>query len=963
MARTGTSIVMNSLKALEKLGQSVWIDFVARDFLRQGGLQRLIAEDGVSGVTSNPAIFQKAMVESDAYDGQIETALKSGDASVTAIYEELAIADIREAADQLRRTYDVADRHDGHVSLEVSPYLADDTAATIAEARRLWRTVGRENLMIKVPATPAGLPAIRQLIGDGINVNITLLFSQDVYEQVADAYLGGLEAVAARGEPIDGIASVASFFVSRIDASVEKEITKRLKTSSDDDAAALRRLRGEVAIANARLAYQRYLRLFAGPRWQRLAALGARPQRLLWASTGTKSPDFSDVLYVEQLIGADTVNTVPPKTLEAFRDHGRAHVTLTERIDEAHDALATLQRFGISLPRITDELVADGVRLFADAFDQLLGGLARKRAQMLGTTLNGAAMELAEEQESAVEQTLEAWSAAGNVRRLWRRDAGLWTGHDESSWLGWLDIVDQEPRELERIEALAANVRRDGLTDVLLLGMGGSSLGPEVIGRTFGAASGFPRLHVLDSTDPQQVRSFDGKVDLARTLFIVSSKSGTTLEPNVFMEYFYARAREAVGPDAVGERFVAITDPGSRLQQHAAEQRFRDVFLGVPGIGGRYSVLSNFGMVPAAVAGLDVRGFLGATRVMVRACGPDVPAAENPGVRLGLAMGVLGVNGRDKVTMIASPGIDGFGAWAEQLIAESTGKNGRGLIPVDGEPLGPPEVYGADRLFVYLRLASGADLAQDRAIEALARAGHPVVRIAIADARLLGQEFFRFEMATAVAGAIIGIDPFDQPDVEASKVATRELTDVFEREGSLPSEQPVFRHNGIALFADERNAEDLRSRGAAATLESWLGAHFARIAPGDYAATLAYVEQNDAHARTLQELRTLVRDRKRVATCLGFGPRFLHSTGQAYKGGPNSGVFLQITAEEAHDLVIPGRNVSFGVVKAAQARGDFRVLAERGRRALRAHVSGDLEAGLAELGDATRRALEQPAKA
>ncbi|HLN07899.1 MAG TPA: bifunctional transaldolase/phosoglucose isomerase [Xanthobacteraceae bacterium] len=952
---------MNPLKHLEALGQSVWIDFVARDFLRQGGLQRLVAHDGVSGVTSNPAIFEKAMVESDAYDALIETAIASGDASVTAIYEELAIADIREAADQLRRAYDVADRHDGHVSLEVSPYLAHDTEVTIAEARRLWRTVGRENLMIKVPATAAGLPAIRQLIADGINVNITLLFSQDVYEQVADAYVSGLEAVAARGDPIAGIAGVASFFVSRIDTAVEKEIAKRLKTLGNDDADALRRLRGTVAIANAKLAYQRYLRLFAGPRWQRLAALGARPQRLLWASTGTKSPDLSDVLYVEQLIGADTVNTMPPKTLEAFRDHGRARVTLTERIDEAHETLATLERFDISLSRITDDLVADGVRLFAEAFDELLGGLARKRAQMLGTALDGAAMELAGEQENAVEQAQEEWRAAGNGRRLWHRDAGLWTGHDESSWLDWLDIVDRETGDLERIEVLAADVRRGGFTDVLLLGMGGSSLGPEVIGRTFGTAAGFPRLHVLDSTDPQQVGSFEGKVDLGRTLFIVSSKSGTTLEPNVFMEYFYARAGEAAGPDRVGERFIAITDPGSRLQRHAAERRFRDVFLGVPGIGGRYSVLSNFGMVPAAVTGLDVRRFLDATRPMVRACGPDVPPAQNPGIRLGLAMGVLGVSGRDKVTVIASPAIDGFGAWAEQLIAESTGKNERGLIPVDGERLGPPEVYGADRLFIYLRLAGGADPTQGRAVDALARAGHPVVRIGIADAKLLGQEFFRFELATAVAGAIFGINPFDQPDVEASKTATRELTDVFEREGSLPSEQPVFRRNGIALFADAHNAQDLMSRGADSTLEGWLGAHFGRVAPGDYAATLAYVEQNEPHTRTLQELRMLVRDRKRVATCLGFGPRFLHSTGQAYKGGPNTGVFLQITTQDAHDLIIPGRNLSFGVIKAAQARGDFRVLAERGRRVLRAHVTGDLEAGLAELGNATRRALEHAA--
>ena len=949
---------MNRLKMLEKLGQSVWLDFLARDFLRKGDLARLIEQDGVSGVTSNPAIFEKAIVESDAYDAQIESAVASGYAPVTAIFEELATADIRAAADLLRRTYDAMAGRDGFVSLEVSPYLANDTDATIAEARRLWHTVGRENLMIKVPATAAGIPAVRTLIAKGINVNITLLFSQQAYEQVVDAYLGGLEEVADRGEPIERIASVASFFVSRIDAAVEKEVAKKLATArTDDERHALEHLRGTVAIANAKMAYQRYLRLFSGPRWQRLAELGARPQRLLWASTGTKNPAYRDVLYVEQLIGPDTVNTMPPKTLEAFRDHGEVRLTLTEAVEHAEQTLAALARAGISLDRITGELVTDGVRLFADAFDQLLGGVARRRRQVLGTSLNGQTMALGKALDTEVERAQEAWRAAGNVRRLWHKDARLWTGHREDAWLGWLDVADIELRDLEILENLAHDIRAAGFSDALLLGMGGSSLGPEVLAKTFGSATGFPRLHVLDSTDPQQIRAFEAKIDLARTLFIVSSKSGTTLEPNILMDYFWARAAEALGADAVGSHFIAVTDPGSRLYQRAEERGFRGIYPGLASIGGRYSVLSNFGMVPAAICGLDVRGLLETTRILVRACGPDVPPAENPGVQLGLVMGVLAGRGRDKVTIIASPGIDGFGAWAEQLIAESTGKDHKGLIPVEGEPLGPPSVYADDRLFVYLRLAGHADPAQDRAIEALERAGHPVVRIGMASADLIGQEFFRLEMATAVAGAVIGIDPFDQPDVEAAKIATRELTDVYERQGTLPAERPVFSHNGVDLFADEANAQELRRGGADSTLESWLGAHLARLGAGDYFAALAFIEQSDGHVRELQRLRTAIRDRKHVATCVGFGPRYLHSTGQAYKGGPNTGVFLQITADDPCDLVVPGRNVGFGVVKAAQARGDFRVLAERGRRLLRAHLKGDVDAGLAALGETARRAL------
>jgi transaldolase/glucose-6-phosphate isomerase len=948
---------MNRLKLLNTLGQSVWLDFLARDFLRKGGLERLIEMDGLSGVTSNPAIFEKAMVESDEYDAQAERAIAAGQASITTIYEELAIADIRAAADMLRRPYDVAEGRDGFVSLEVSPYLAFDTEGTIAEARRLWRAVGRENLMIKVPGTPPGIPAIRQLTSEGINVNITLLFSQDAYRQVIDAYMSGLEAMAARGEPIDRIASVASFFVSRIDTSADKQIEERLKSAREEERPRLEKLRGAVAIANAKMAYQIYLQELATPRWKRLLEKGARPQRLLWASTGTKNPDYSDVLYIDNLIGPDTVNTMPPKTIDAFRDHGNVRVTITDGVDQAKDALATLERAGISLDRITTDLMHDGVRLFADAFDQLLGGLARKRQRMLGTALDGQTMTLGKAAQAEIEKVQETWRAAGNVRRLWRREAALWTGHEEDQWLGWLDVAEATLHNIDSLEALASDVRKSGFTDALLMGMGGSSLGPEVLARTFAARQDHPRLHVLDSTDPQQIRQFERRIDLARTLFIVSSKSGTTLEPNIFMEYFHARAAQVLGAQEAGNRFIAITDPGSQLHRHAQQHGFRAVYLGVPSIGGRYSVLSNFGMVPAAISGVPVRRLLEKTRTMMQSCGPAVPPAENPAVQLGLVMGVLGAGGRDKITIVASPGIDSFGAWTEQLIAESTGKDGKGLIPIDSEPLGPPAVYGDDRLFIYLRLAGQADPAQDKAMDAIERAGHPVVRIGIADVELIGQEFFRLEFATAVAGAVMRIDPFDQPDVEAAKVATRELTEVYEREGALPSERPVFSYNGVDLFTDERNARELRSAGADSTLDSWLGAHFSRIKPGDYMAALAFIAQDKPHVAALLQLRTAVRDSKQVATCVGFGPRYLHSTGQAYKGGPRTGVFLQITADDAEDLVIPGRNVSFGVVKAAQARGDLRVLAERGQRVLRAHLKGDVEAGLAELGEAARRVL------
>ena len=951
-------IGMNPLQALREHGQSVWLDFLSRDFLANGGLERLVKEDGLAGVTANPSIFEKAIVDSAAYDADIERAIADGDPSVSAIYERLAIADIRRAADILRPVYDANAGRDGFVSLEVSPYIAMDTAATITEARRLRQAVARENLMIKVPGTAAGIPAIRALIGEGININITLLFSQHVYEQVVEAYLGGLEALAAAGRPLDRVASVASFFVSRIDTLADKQIAKRIDQTQDASArAALAGLRGKVAIANAKLAYQLYLRRFAGPRWEKLAGRGARTQRLLWASTGTKNPAYGDVLYIEELIGSDTVNTVPPKTMDAFRDHGRVRDRLLEDIGAAEETLASLGRAGISLDEITAQLVVDGVRLFADAFDQLLGALAAKRRRNLGPKLNDQAILLGDALDRDLGAAQEIWRVEGNVRRLWRKDAKLWTGHDESSWLDWLDIVDDELGRLDPLTSFAREIRTENFRDIVLLGMGGSSLGPEVLAQSLGSAAGSPALHVLDSTDPRQIRALENGIDPKRTLFIVSSKSGTTLEPNIFLDYFWSRVAALVGERQAGKHFVGITDPGSRLQKVAEQRGFRRIFSGVPGIGGRYSVLSNFGVVPLAASGRDVRVFLERARVMVRACGGDVPPAENPGVRLGLARGVLARRGRDKVTIVASPSIGDFGAWAEQLLAESTGKNGKGLIPIDAEPLGEPAVYGCDRVFIYLRDAQKPDAAQDRAMAALQQAGQPLVRLGMQDAGLLGQEFFRWEIATAVAGALIGIHPFDQPDVEASKLATRALTEAYERDGSLPAERPVFKDNGIALFADDANARALKAAGAGNTLESWLSAHFAGIRAGDYFAVLAYIERKPAHLESLQRLRTAIRDRKHIATCAEFGPRFLHSTGQAYKGGPNTGVFLQVTCEDALDLEIPGRKATFGVVKAAQARGDFRVLAERGRRVLRAHIVEDLGAGLAALGAAAEHAL------
>jgi len=559
---------------------------------------------------------------------------------------------------------------------------------------------------------------------------------------------------------------------------------------------------------------------------------------------------------------------------------------------------------------------------------------------------------------ASVKATMAEWQAGGKMKRLWEKDASLWTGSDEASWLGWLDIVDEQIAHRDQLRKVAEDVQSAGFQHVLLLGMGGSSLCPEVLRMTFGKIPGFPELHVLDSTDPAQVKEFESHVDIAKTLFIVSSKSGSTLEPNIFKQYFFERTKQVVGAEKAGSHFIAITDPGSKMQQVAEGDRFRSIFYGRPSIGGRYSALSNFGMVPAAIMGLDTKKFLDRTAEMVRACGEGVTVEENPGAVLGIILGTAAAARHDKVTIITSPGVSDLGAWLEQLLAESTGKLGKGIIPVDREQLAAPEAYGNDRVFVHLRLESEADAEQDGKIAAFEKVGHPVVRIVIADIYDLGQEFFRWEVATAVAGSILGINAFNQPDVEASKIATKNLTTEYEKTNSLPAENPVVEDSGIKVFTDEKNAAELaKTVGGDKSLGGYLKAHLGRIKAGDYFAVLAYIQMNPEHEARLQEIRHAVRDKKRVATCMGFGPRFLHSTGQAYKGGPNSGVFLQITCDDAVDLPVPGQKYTFGVVKAAQARGDFQVLAERGRRALRLHLGPDVKAGLATLSAAVKKAL------
>lgn len=948
----------NPLRELQDYGQSVWLDYIRRSLLTSRELQDLLDDDGLRGVTSNPAIFEKAIAGSSDYFDLLHSLASQSELDAKARYEILAIRDIQDTADLLFPVYQSSRRRDGYVSLEVSPLLARDTDGTLAEAKRLWKAVGRDNVMIKVPGTPEGIPAFRQLISEGINVNVTLLFSQEVYEQVAQAYIDGLEEFGRRSLDVGKVASVASFFISRIDSAVDALVGARLKVAKDPaEQALLRSVLGKVAIANAKLTYQRYGNIFRGERWEELAKRGAQTQRVLWASTGTKNPDYNDVVYVEELIGPETVNTMPPATLAAFRDHGRPRPSLVEDIEAAHDHMDTLQKLGFSMDQVTANLLTEGLELFSEAFHKLLTAVEKSTQGRLSANVSRQTYKLPAEIAGLVKAQVNDWRAEGKVRRLWEGDSSLWTNSDEDKWLGWLTITDDQLAHRHELTAAAEDARSGGFSHVLLLGMGGSSLCPEVLKMTFGTIPGYPELHVLDSTDPAQIKAIEEKVDIAKTLFLVSSKSGSTLEPNIFKQYFFERVKHVLGAEKAGSRFIAITDPGSKMELVAQGDKFRHIFHGLASIGGRYSALSDFGMVPAALMGLDAQKFLDRTEEMVHACKSCVPVDDNPGVVLGIILGTLALNGRDKVTIVASPGISDLGAWLEQLIAESTGKEGHGIIPVDREQLGPVDVYGEDRVFAYLRLESAPDPAQDDKVAALEQAGQPVVRIAVGETYDLGQEFFRWEIATAVAGSIIGINAFNQPDVEASKIATRNLTTEYERSGSLPAEKPILNEDGVRLFADEKNAGALKQAAASESLVEYLRSHLNRLKSRDYFALLAYVPMFANHEQRLQEMRHAVRDKKRVATCLGFGPRFLHSTGQAYKGGPNSGVFLQVTCDDGHDLPVPGQKYTFGTVKAAQARGDLQVLVDRNRRALRVHIGADIDAGLVKLNSAITRAL------
>ncbi len=894
-----TAKVNEPLAALTAAGTSVWLDQIRRSLIEGGELGRMVAEESLRGVTANPSIFEKAILGSEDYDDELRE-MGREDLDAAAIYDRIAIRDVQLAADVLAGVHRDSGGRDGFVSLEVAPDLAHNAENTIAAARLYWKALDRRNVMIKIPGTPEGTSAIEQAIYEGINVNVTLLFAVSAYDQVAEAYLRALERRQAEGKSLD-VHSVASFFVSRVDSNVDRKL----------EALGRSELAGKAALANARAAYRRFQEIYSGPRWDALRHAGASVQRPLWASTGVKNPDYEDTMYVDGLVGRDTVNTMPMATLHAVADHGKVRGATAEH-DPSAD-LEALEQAGIDLDQVTDELLVDGIKQFEEAMGRLLAGIEEQRVAVSTGRPPTIAGSLPGDLEASIAQRVKAALSERVAERVWRRDPSLWGGPgvpEIENRLGWLTVAETMLEHADDLEQFTDKCRADGFTDAVLLGMGGSSLGPEVIRRSFGELPDGLRLQVLDSTHPDVILSVQESVDLSKTIFIVSSKSGSTVETLSHYRHF----RQWAGP----EQFVVVTDPGSPLEDLARADRLRCCFRNPPDIGGRYSVLSYFGLVPAALMGVNVNGLLHGCQVAEQNCAHYDSSESNSGLWLGATVGELARQGRDKLTFLVAPPIESFGLWVEQLIAESTGKHGRGILPVAEEPVGAAAEYGGDRVFAYLRDPEEPDARLDEAIESLAAAGHPTLTLATRGAGDLGRVFFLAEFAVAVAGWVLEINPFDQPNVQEAKDNTKRVL-----ESGVPKIEEASDEQLRVLLADAE--------------------------PPHYVAVMGYVPPSPEFDQAIGELRETIRAATRAATTFGYGPRFLHSTGQLHKGGPPTGRFLQLISEPRRDADIPGAGYSFATLIAAQAAGDLQTLRAHELPAERVQLGHDPVAGMQKL--------------
>jgi len=918
---------MNPLQKLNKFGQSVWYDNIQRKLIRSGELAEMIEKGEIRGITSNPSIFNAAISKSADYDASLQPLAWAG-WTPEAIFWQMAVDDIKSVAQLFDVVYLETEKTDGYVSLEVNPLLAYDSEKTLADAKTLWKRVSAPNLMIKIPATKEGVAAIRKATAAGINVNATLIFSLDRYAEVIDAYLGGLEDRLKEGESIDEISSVASFFVSRVDTKIDGFL-QRMVNAGEIEAGDAKKLQGKAAVANARLAYQLFSDTLQSSRFKALQQKGGRAQRPLWASTGTKNPNYTDVVYIEELIGKDSVNTIPPATLAAFRDHGKVEKRIDTDLHKAEEVIGDLAEIGIEMSVVTSQLEVEGVQAFSDAYKELIGSI---QARVLDYQKGIRSLE------KLYQASLGRMLDRKIIESLYSSDPDPWvkedSGKDEfRNRTGWLKAPENSHRLLKEYAEYLEELLKGGFQKVLVIGMGGSSLAPEVFSMLQHHMNGEKReglsLGILDSTDPESVQKAAKEYPVKKTLYIISSKSGSTAEINANFQYFWKKAEEAFGEKA-GSRFATITDPGTALEDLARQRKFSHIFHGDPTVGGRFSALTAFGLVPAALMGWDVSEMLTQASAMMETCSPGQGGEKNPGLALGTLIGTAASAGRDKLTLILDTEIESLGSWLEQLLAESTGKMGKGILPIDLEPEIHPLKYGNDRLFVYIRLNGR----KDHRVEDLVSAGHPCVTIPMEGIQSVGAEMYRWEVATTIACAVLEINPFDQPDVQESKLITKRMIKEYKETGSLPRESAIWQSLGIEVHGKGTTIHGKN-------LQEVIWDFLSGAKKGSYVSINAFFPRDDRMLDEFQSFRKKVLDKTGLAVTLGFGPRFLHSTGQFHKGGPNSGYFLVFTRPIDDDIEVPGEGISFGVLESAQALGDYEALKEKGRKVLQIQISSN----------------------
>lgn len=941
---------MNKLIKLLDYGQSYWLDNLSRTIIEDGSLKKMVSDEGLRGITSNPSIFQKSILGSDIYDSQIKDLVGDGK-SPAEIYEALAIKDVQDACDILKPVYDKSKGADGFVSLEVSPFLARNTHGTMEEVRRLAKAVDRKNCMIKIPGTKEGVPAIEEMLYEGININVTLLFSLENYVAVAEAYQKAMERRLDEGKSNEHIASVASLFISRIDVLVDQLLSPHIIPGHHCDNTCPEHLLGEAGIAMAKVCYLKFEDLFSGENFKRLSNHQTKVQRLLWASTSNKSPLENDSRYVNQLIADQTVNTLPLETIEDFKKNGHLQKdAIKNQPEEAKHLFEKLKLFNIDIIFVTQQLENEGIQKFIDAYNTLMEGLTKKRNEIL----NKQRIDLkinTQKWKKEFEATCASLDEIKAGARIFKQDAHLWKSDYEniqsiSERMGWLTLPEDSLKKVPEIVELVDQTRKEGFESVVLLGMGGSSLCSEVARETFKVKKEYLELYVLDNTSQEAIQDLERKIDLSNTMFIVASKSGGTTETLSFFHYFYAEVQK-VKKEKAGENFLAITDPGTQLVDIAKEHNFRKVFLSPAEVGGRYSVLSDFGIVPMAFMGVDIQSLLEDALQMKAGCSEEIPCILNPGLSLGAFLGVCQKHQVDKITFVPSSSISSFGFWAEQLIAESTGKEQTGLIPINGEQLGEPDDYGKDRIFIQLSL-DGDDCAKENGqLEKLEKDGHPIVRINLKDKINLGGLFYLWEIAVATASILLKINPFDQPNVEESKQNTKEILAQRNENGQLKIGEPVLKTAGISFFSPKRL--EVNDKEKDTSTKNVINSFLDQAKKGDYIALLPYFLMTEERIKILQGFRNQLRDQYKLATTLLEGPRYLHSTGQLHKGGPNSGLFILITANENGSIQIPEKDFDFKTLDLAEALGDYKALKDKDRRVLRINIENNLDNHLKEL--------------